>query len=219
MKKEEEKVLAWHFTSNTLRDGRPIPPIGEVLHVPPPIRICERGCHASRNIIDALYYAPGTNLHRVELWGSIREQKDKLVASNRRILWSINSQELLREAARKFALRVIHLWEPKQVVVNYLKTGNPDLRASAWASAEAGARASAEVSAVGSAWASAWASARASAEVSAEGSAWDSAWASAYEEMENILLDLVARYRPADSEAMVEYDYGDGRCYHDGTKL
>ena len=185
---KEERILAWHFTEgNRLRNGDPLPKIGEVLHVPPPIRICNRGCHASRKILDAVSYAPGSMLHRVELWGNVEEQLDKLVASNRVILWSKDIEAIFKIAARQFALRVIHLWEPEQVVIDYLNTGDEKIRTSAEASAWASARASAWTSAKNSAKNSAWASARASAEASAwtgsEASAWvsakNSAWASA----------------------------------------
>lgn len=50
-------TLAYHFVSDTLRDGRPIPADGEWLEHAGPIRICETGLHASRHVADALRYA------------------------------------------------------------------------------------------------------------------------------------------------------------------
>lgn len=207
-------ILAWHFSNETLRNNIPIPKIGEVFTIPPPIIMCRRGCHASRRIIDALQYAPGCNLHRVILWGNISEGKDKLVASNRVILWSINAKKLLSSAARKFALRVIHLWKPDQITLDYLNTGKEALRADAWADARASAQADAQAN-----WASVWASARISDCTSPQTSAWasdctsaqTSAWASAQAsarasaraggktsamaEMESILQELVQQER------------------------
>ena len=93
-------TLAWHFTGHTLRDGRPIPPVGEWLEHDGPITLCESGLHASVDILDALSYAPGPILHRVEMDGEIIEGGDKLVASRRRILWSVDLTDILREGAR-----------------------------------------------------------------------------------------------------------------------
>jgi len=44
----------FHFTSDKLRDGTPIPPIGEWLIYPKKPIICEQGLHASRHPYDAL---------------------------------------------------------------------------------------------------------------------------------------------------------------------
>ena len=84
MKKEQE-IQAWHVTTDRLRDGRPIPPIGEWLVHDRKPEICEHGFHASRRLRDALSYAPygSTFVHRVRLSGDVTEQADKLVARRR----------------------------------------------------------------------------------------------------------------------------------------
>jgi len=97
---DETKILAWHFTGDTLRDGRPVPQPGEVLTHHGDIEMCASGLHASRRPLDALRYAPGENVHRVELWGDVEEAKDKLVGRHRRILWSADATEALRGFAR-----------------------------------------------------------------------------------------------------------------------
>lgn len=82
----DDAILAWHWTGDTLRDGRPIPPIGEVLRHDGPIELCVSGLHGSRLLIHSLRYAPGARLHRVALSGVLCE--DKIVASERRIVAS-----------------------------------------------------------------------------------------------------------------------------------
>lgn len=76
---------AWHFTSSTLRDGRPVPPAGEWLEHTGPLALCESGLHASERLLDALQYAPGLTLHRVTLDGETLRDNDKFCARRRRI--------------------------------------------------------------------------------------------------------------------------------------
>jgi hypothetical protein len=61
----EEIIQAWHFTRATLRDGRPLPKDGEWLIHDGKAIMCESGLHASRRVIDALQYAPGSTVCRV----------------------------------------------------------------------------------------------------------------------------------------------------------
>jgi hypothetical protein len=122
-------TLAWHFVSDKLRDGRPIPADGvEMIH-DGRIVICESGLHASRKIIDALRYAPGDTVCRVEMRSVFEEQDDKLVAASRTILWRTDAKLVLREFARRCASDVLHLWDAPEVVREYLRTGDPSLRA------------------------------------------------------------------------------------------
>ena len=76
---------AWNFTADTLRDGSPIPPIGEWLAHDGPVVICKSGLHASERLLDALQYTPGLTLHRVTCADVVDEQDDKLVCRRRRI--------------------------------------------------------------------------------------------------------------------------------------
>ena len=190
-------MRAYHFTGATLRDGRPIPPVGEWIEHIGPIAPCESGLHASVDPLDALQYAPGPMLHLVDLDGEILEHgtpPDKLVGRRRRIVASIDATDLLREFARWCALQVVHLWQCPDVVRRYLETGDESIRVaardavrvaardSAWAAAKGAAWAAARDAARAArdaAWGSAWASARASAWASARDAAWGSAWASA----------------------------------------
>ena len=89
-------ILAYHFTAETLRDGRPIPPVGEWLEHEGEVVMCESGLHASRDPFDALRYAPGPLLHRVECDGIVEECDDKLVCRHRRILATVDMEAHLR---------------------------------------------------------------------------------------------------------------------------
>jgi hypothetical protein len=156
-------ILAWHFTANTLRDGSPLPPLGEWLEYDGPIDPCCSGLHGSVHPFDALQYAPGPLLHRVELAGTIVPHGnpiDKYAASRRRILASHNASDTLRCFARQCASDVLHLWDAPRVVKDYLSTGDESLREAAGAAAWAAARDAAGAAAWAAAWAASWAAAR-----------------------------------------------------------
>jgi len=148
-------MKAWHFTGDKLRDGSAIPKPGVTLFHTGPLVMCRSGFHASKRAIDALSYAPGYMIHRVELSGKMIHDNDKTVARERTILWSVNGEVLLRDFARRCALDVIHLWDAPEIVARYLKTGDETIRdaagdaagAAAWAAAEAAARAAARAAA------------------------------------------------------------------------
>lgn len=122
----------YHFTSDTLRDGRTVPAIGETLVHDGDIEICSTGLHFSRTAWQAFQYAPGNILHRVMCEGIADEHEgDKAVCRKRTIVASIDVESLLREFGRKCALDVINLWDAPQVVIDYLNTGDENLRAAA----------------------------------------------------------------------------------------
>lgn len=104
-------MKAWHFVGDTLRDGSPIPADGVTLKHEGELEMCASGLHASKRIIDALGYAPGHTICRVEVGGQIVHDIDKLVATERTILWRIDAETLLRDFARRCALDVIDLWD------------------------------------------------------------------------------------------------------------
>src|ERR1035437_6083318 len=166
----------YHFTDTKLRDGRPVPAIGEWLTYEGKVQMCESGLHASADPFDALQYAQGALLHKVVLKSIVEKKDDKVVARSRKIIATINVTELLRKFARLQALGVIHLWDAPTVVKEYLTTGDENLRDAArdaaWA-AEA-----ARSAALAAAWA-AEAAARDAAWV-AEAAAWSAAEAAAW---------------------------------------
>ena len=139
-----DKLFAFHFVGDTLRDGRPIPPDGVWLEHVGPIAMCESGLHASIEPFDALGYAPGATLCYVEVSGDIEHQTDKLVARRRRIISRIDATDLLSAFAREQALSVIHLWDAPTIVYQYLKTGDVSIRSTAWSAARSAAWSTAE---------------------------------------------------------------------------
>lgn len=149
-------TLAWHFTADKLRDGSPIPRVGEWLEFTGEIRMCESGLHASRDPLDALQYAPGPLLHRVECDEIAEEGDDKLVCSRRRIIASRDMTEYLLYFARMRALSVYGDYADNDgVILEWLLTGNECLRSAAAAAAARSAASSAAWSAAVSAASSA----------------------------------------------------------------
>ena len=131
LKSTEQKIRAYHFTGDKLRNGDPIPPLGEPLVHKGDIVPCKSGLHASIHPLDALEFAPGLILHLVDLEGEIVQHDDKLVGRKRTIIATVDVTELLREFARWCALSVIHLWDAPDIVRQYLETGDEKLRYAA----------------------------------------------------------------------------------------
>ena len=160
------RKLYYHFTSNKLRDGRPIPPTNEWLVHEGEVIICTSGLHASEQPYDALQYAPGHILHRVELDDVIDTQDDKVVARRRKIVATIDAAELLHAFARKQALSVIHLWNCPAITKQYLETGDVSMQYAAQNAAR---------SAADAAWSAAqyaaWRAARSAARYAAQSAA------------------------------------------------
>lgn len=118
-----QKMIGWHFSSADEKlgysDGRKII-VGQTHAVDPPIELCSRGLHASEDLLDALHYAPGRILFRVELSGDIIHGDDKSVATHRKYLARLDCTLVLNQFARACALSVVHLWSPPQVVMDFL---------------------------------------------------------------------------------------------------
>ena len=154
------KIRAWHFTDGMfLRDGQPLV-VGKTYTYAGWVKLCESGLHASKRPIDALQYAPGNVVSRVECGGEMLNGDDKLVCTERTVLWAYDAEKVLRHFARLCALDVIHSWDAPTVVVQYLRTGDESLRDAAW-------------------WAAAWDAARDDAAGVAAWDARDAAWAAA----------------------------------------
>jgi hypothetical protein len=171
--------LAWHFVGKTLRNSSKIPKVGEKLVVAPPLVLCAHGLHASYRLLDALKYAPGFNVCRVQISGEIIESDDKLVCSERTIIWKFDAKDILVRFAKDCALDVIDLWDCPESVKTFLESGIDSseaaraaaeaaraatwaAEAAAWAAAEAaGAPAEAAARAAWAVWIAAWAAARA----------------------------------------------------------
>src|SRR3990167_1643911 len=165
--------LAWHFVGVILRDGSPIPADGEWLAYSGPCKMCESGLHASRNPFDALQYAPGDTLCLVEIADIVEEEADKLLCRKRKIIVRMDATEMLRYFARMQAVSCLAQWkyEPDQIILDWLMTGDPAARAAAYAAARAVA----------------YAAARAATRVAAR----DAAYAEAHDAAKNEFTQLV----------------------------
>lgn len=135
-------MKAWHFLTEDRKmrygDNRQLSP-GRVIKVSPDgLSLCEYGLYASINPLDALRNAPGPIVCWVKIGGEILYGDDKLCASERTILWWFDATEVLRKFALLCALDVIDLWEDApDVVKQYLKMGEEDIRAEVEAKAKA----------------------------------------------------------------------------------
>lgn len=117
-------MKAWHFLQD---DGRlqwkcgryRKPKVGQTLTVDPDkLNMCSYGLHASVRIIDALKYAPGSLVCRVEVGGRIIHQDDKLVASERTIIAMADATETLHLMAcwaAKRALKRVKNPDPRSI--------------------------------------------------------------------------------------------------------
>jgi hypothetical protein len=178
-----KKVKGWYFSAENKKlgydDGRQIR-LGRTHKVKGEIIPCRHGLHLSKNIIDALQYAAGPIVWKVEGTGIIiphGDPVDKYACSERTyIAGGIDIEDVYRDFARKCALDVIHLWDAPAIVVEYLKTGNEDIRDAALDAALDAARAAASAAARAAAWAAAWDAVRAAAWDAALDAAWDAAW-------------------------------------------
>lgn len=142
-------ILAWHFTNGMkLRDGRPLV-VGKTYEHVGSIRICESGLHASIRAIDALDYAPGATISRVELYGIETTQRDKIVCRSRRVIACADASKTILLWSAECALTALltadatdqRLFDAIEVVFEYCRTGT-------WTSEMTAARAAA----VAAAW-------------------------------------------------------------------
>ena len=147
--------MAYHFTGNTLRDGTPVPAIGvKRVFSGEPI-LCTQGLHFSLDPFDALQYAPGPMLHKVQYGGIVKLGDDKGVCTERTIIASIDATHMLRKFACDEALRVLPIDAP-DIVRRYLQTQDETLRIAAWDAA----------------WGAAWGAALDAARDAAQDAAW-----------------------------------------------
>ena len=197
----DKSVMGWHFTAETLRDGRPIPAVGEWLIYEGEVVMCESGLHASRKALHALDYAPSLICHRVECDDIVAEDDTKLVCRRRRIAGTMDADRtdaILSRFSRQCALSVIDKWNAPDIVRRYLVTGDETIRTAAgdaaWAAARSAAGAAAWAAARSAAGDAAGAAAEAAAR-SARSVAWAAAEAAAWtaynEELERMLLEAI----------------------------
>ncbi len=107
-----KRVKAWHFLPDSgclaNSDGCKVQ-VGETYTVEGEIKLCSKGLHGSKRLIDALKYAHGNMLEKVEIWGDLQMDGDKLVGQNRKCLALIDVTKTLHEAACYFAERALKI--------------------------------------------------------------------------------------------------------------
>ena len=181
-------VKAWHFLP---QDGRlrygsnELVEVGKVLRVRSPLQMCRRGLHASLRLIDALQYAPGPIVCRVECGGEIEKDTNKLVAETRKVLWMYDASAVLHEFACRCAedaLALIEKPDPRSVAAIAVKRlwlagkATDEVLAAAGAAARDAAWDAAWGTAGDAAGDAAWDAAGAAARAAAGGAARDAAW-------------------------------------------
>ena len=198
-------MIAYHFIcrengKDYLRDRSEAPPDGVWLEFNDPLIMCESGLHFSVDPFDALQYAPGEILCQVEIGGEIIMRDYKGVCSRRKIIRRFDATEGLRYFARTQALSVIHLWEPPEIVLDWLMAGDEAMRAAAWDAAwdaaqdaARAARAAARADAWDAARAAARDAARADAGAVARDAAGDAAWAVARQEWNQLVEEAFSQ--------------------------
>ena len=201
---EAKKILAWHFTDGLkLRDGQPLE-VGKTYTHKGKVKICESGYHASEHLLNALQYAPGAQVSRVECWGSVKTQSDKLVAKNRKVLWTLDATMVLHEFACRVAeqaLAKIDNPDPRSLAAVEAKRkwmrGEITIAelAAAWDAAQDATWSAAQAAAWYAARAVAWSAAQAVAQAAAWSATWsaaqDATWYAARSEHNDLLTQMV----------------------------
>jgi len=197
------RILSWHFLRADRKlgyeDGR-LAEEGVTHEVAGDIALCKRGLHASIRAIDALQYAPGSVVARVELSGAIIHGDDKLVASHRKYLRIIDATELLFEfgcwcaeeaikarraegyaipAACDEAIAVKRRHMRGDVSDKDLSAAWSAAESAAWSAAESAAWSAAESAARSAAESAAWSAAESAAGSAAWSAAESAAWSAA----------------------------------------
>ncbi len=189
-----DKVLAWHWLADN--GCLQYPPhtkveVGQTLTAEGSLELCDNGMHASLRALDALQYALGAIICRVELSGEIVKGDDKLCARHRKVLAMADATKTLHEFACWCAEQALlrereagrepdkRSWTAIGVKRRWLKGEATDeelhaASAAAWAAAWAAAR-DAVSAARDAASAAAWAAARDAAWAAARDAAWDAA--------------------------------------------
>jgi len=216
-------MKAWHFLRD---DGRAQHGLLGVIEVGKTYKVkgkpipCYHGLHASTRLIDALDYAGGSLLCRVEMGGEIAKDSDKVCAQERTVIWMMDISTILHnfacnEAERAMlaqktqdprsmeAIRIKRLWIKGKATDAELDAARAASRVSEWAAANASARFAASAapsaaardasSAAASALASA--SARFAASASASAAEWAAGSAAASAGQNARLTAMVMRAR------------------------
>jgi len=209
-------MLAWHFLSEDkclgYGDGRVVE-VGQTLECKGDPVLCDNGMHGSVRLIDALHYASGPIVCRVEIEGDVIESEDKLCGRRRTVLWMLDATRLLHEFACACAEDALALVEqPDERSVEAIEAKRKWLNgevtdeelASARAASWAASRSASYAVAYSASWAASWAAVRsasraaawaardaamAAARAAARDAAWDAAWAKQNERLTAMVME------------------------------
>ena len=190
-----ERWLGWHFLKANGRTGAKnlVVKPGQIMSCRGPIELCSNGLHASVKALDALQYAPGSIVQRVELIGERLDESDKSCARRRRCLWVADATTVLHEFAiwcAEESLKLVESPDPRSVAAIAAKRAwlRGEITAEELDAARDAARAARDA-----AWAASAAArdARAASAASAAASAASAAaWAVQNTQLEGMLLQL-----------------------------
>ena len=181
-------MIAWHWIRDdkkTRYDERPIR-VGRWMKAHGEIEMCQNGMHGSKRILDALHFAPGPIVCRVEIDGEIECGSDKIVGRRRKVIWMLDATNTLHEFACRCAedaLALIKNPDPRTIAAIEAKRKwvrgeitDQDLAAARNAAWDAWAAAGDAARAAGDAARAAGDAARDAARAAARNATWD-AWA------------------------------------------
>ena len=208
-----DRWLGWHFlpADRRLRGSREVVEAGRTYRAEGPLVMCRNGMHASTRALDALSYAPGPVVSRVELLGERLDASDKSCARERPVLWIADAATVLHEFACAVAMDALHLTEARGAGVDpcswaaietkrrWLRGEATDAELRAAQSAARRAARSAAWRAESAAWSAAWSAARSAAwraESAARSAAQSAAWSAAWSAQNVVLEALLWSLRP-----------------------
>ncbi len=192
-------MKAWHFAADNRKLGygdNRLVETGRTYKAKGEISMCQNGMHGSIRIIDALKYAHGSIICRVDITGDVIVGDDNIVGRSRKVLWTLDATNILHEFACRCAedaLALVDKPDPRSIAAiqakrDWLagKISNDELAAArdaAWdadrAAAWATDKAAVDIAAKAAAWAAAREAARAAARAAAREAARAAAWEAA----------------------------------------
>lgn len=141
MTKDEQPVLAWHFLKNNkfmcydrsseiARAGKTYSIADD--QVP---ELCKYGMHGSIHALDAVGFAPGSIVCRVEISGDVLYADNKLVGRHRKVLWMADASDVLTKFSKWCVSQVISQIPDPNLTRKFLESGNKSLMAIVWENA------------------------------------------------------------------------------------